>query len=121
MPQYRQMRMTSMRRDIVNLPRTLIMLCLAFATLATVCLATAPVQLSGSGGQDILTQIASVNTSSQLTKASPDDLWNWGRIPYNYALNESSGKLLEIPVIDEENTWIGPVSSTMGLDTKEFT
>lgn len=110
-----------MIRDIVNLPRTLIMLCLAFATLATVCLATVPVQLSGSGGQDILTQIASVNTSSQLTKASPLDLWGWGRIPYNYALNESSGKLLEIPTIDEENNWIGPVSSAMGLDTKEFT
>lgn len=109
-----------MRRDIVNLPRTLIMLCLAFATLATVCSATVPVQLGGSSGQDILTQVASVNVTSQLTKASPSDLWSWGKIPYNYALNES-GKLFELPVIDEDNTWIRPVSSAMDLDTKEFT
>jgi hypothetical protein len=112
------MRMISMIKSPMNLSRTLILLCLALATLSINSMA-APVQLGGSSGQDILAQVASVNATGELTKASPTDLWNWGKIPYNYALNES-GKLYELPAIDDENLWIGPVSSALDLDHKEF-
>lgn len=107
-----------MIKSTMNLPRTLILLCLALAILSINSMA-APVQLGGSSGQDILAQVASVNATGELTKASPTDLWNWGKMPYNYALNES-GKLYELPSIDEENLWIGPVSSALELDHKEF-
>jgi hypothetical protein len=107
-----------MIKSTMNLPRTLILLCLALATLSINSMAE-PVQLGGSNGQAILTQVASVNVTGELTNASPTDLWNWGKTPYNYALNES-GKLYELPAIDEENLWIGPVSSALELDHNEF-
>jgi hypothetical protein len=109
-----------MRKSLRKLPRNFALLCLAISFLAMNCAAIVPVQLSGSSGEAILTQVASVNATSQLTKASPADLWSWGKIPANYALNES-GKLVELPSIDEDNTWIGPISSAMELETNEFT
>ncbi len=108
-----------MIKSTMTLPRTLILLCLALTALSINSMA-APVQLGGSSGQDLLAQISSANVTSELSKASPTDLWNWGKTPYNYALNEK-GKLYELPSIDEENLWIEPVSSILGLDYKEFT
>jgi hypothetical protein len=55
--------------------------------LALNCEATAPVQLSGSNGQAILSQIAgSVQTNNTSTNTG---LWNWGNIPMGYSLNKS--------------------------------
>lgn len=105
---------------MINILRNLILLSLALSFLAIDCTAIVPVQLGGSSGQSILTQVASVNVTSQLTNASPVDLWSWGKTPYNYILNES-GEISEIPAIDDDNAWIGPISSAMELDTKGFT
>jgi hypothetical protein len=108
-----------MRKSMTNLLRNLVLLSLALSFLAIDCTASDPVQLGGSSGQAMLTQVASVNVTGELSKASPTDLWNWGKTPYNYALNEK-GKLYELPTIDDENLWIGAVSSVLDLDHKEF-
>jgi hypothetical protein len=50
------------------------------------CSATAPVQLSGSDGQAILSQIAG---SVQTNETSGTNLWNWGIIPSGYTVNKS--------------------------------
>ena len=51
------------------------------------CEATAPVQLTGSNGQAILSQLeGSAKTANLSTNTS---LWNWGNIPIGYELNKS--------------------------------
>ena len=87
--------------------------------LALNCMATATVQLGGDSGKAILTQVASVNVTDQTTKASHGDLWNWGKIPMNYAINKS-GKLIESPSIDDDNTWLEAISSYIPLNTSEY-
>lgn len=100
--------------------RSLIIFCLAILLLALNCTATAPVQLSGIGGQTILAQVASTNMTTQVTKASSGDLWDWGKIPMNYALN-GPGKLLELPSADEDNLWLGGMSKGIELNTDVYT
>jgi len=87
--------------------------------LALNCMATATMQLGGDSGKAILMQVASVNVTNQITKASQGDLWNWGKIPMNYALNES-GELTEQPSIDDDNTWLEAISSYIPLNTSEY-
>lgn len=67
-----------MIKSTMTLPRTLILLCLALTALSINSMA-APVQLGGSSGQDLLAQISSANVTSELSKASPTDLWDWGK------------------------------------------
>ena len=57
---------------------------------ALICEAAPPMQLNGSGGQAILSQIAgSVPSINISTNASENaDLWNWGDIPLGYTLSE---------------------------------
>ncbi len=99
--------------------RNFIVFGLIFLLLALNCEATDPVQLSGISGQTILIQVASKNITHQLTAASPGDLWNWGRIPMNYALNDS-GRLFELPSIDEDNTWLEARMGEVELSTTEY-
>ena len=87
--------------------------------LALNCMATATMQLGGDSGKAILMQVASVNVTNQITKASQGDLWNWGKIPMNYALNEL-GELTEQPSIDDDNTWLEAISSYIPLNTSEY-
>ena len=55
--------------------------------LALNCEATAPVQLTGSNGQAILSQLeGSAKTANLSTNTG---LWNWGSIPEGFALNRS--------------------------------
>jgi hypothetical protein len=59
--------------------------------------ATAPLQLSGSNGQAILSQIAgpvqtnnNSTNSDQINNTSTNtNLWNWGGTPMGYTLNKS--------------------------------
>ena len=67
--------------------RNLVICCLILLTLALNCEATTPVQLTGSNGQAILSQIAvPVQTNNTSTNTN---LWNWGSIPAGYGLNKS--------------------------------
>ncbi len=100
--------------------RNLIMVGIILLLLAFNCEATEPVQLSGIGGQTILTQVASKNLTHQLTAALPGDLWNWGRIPMNYVVNDS-GKLVELPSTYEDNNWLEARLGEVELNTTEFT
>jgi hypothetical protein len=46
------------------------------------------------------------SVTNEVTKATAGDLWSWGKIPMNYALNQS-GKLLEFASgPDEDNLWL---------------
>jgi hypothetical protein len=77
--------------DMRKLNGTLMAFGIALMLLALNCEAAEPVQLSGSGGQTILAQVASTNITTQVTKASAD-LWSWGSIPLGNVL--SNGKLV---------------------------
>jgi hypothetical protein len=78
--------------DMKKLTGTLMAFGIALMLLALNCEAAEPVQLSGTGGQTILAQVASTNITTQVTKASADDLWSWGTIPLGNVL--SNGKLI---------------------------
>lgn len=67
--------------------RNLVLCGVILLALALNCEATAPVQLTGSGGQAILSQLqGSAHTANVSTNTS---LWNWGSIPIGYALNKT--------------------------------
>ena len=67
--------------------RNLVVFFIILLTLALNSEATAPVQLSGSNGQAILSQIAvPVKTNNTSTSTN---LWNWGSIPSGYTVNKS--------------------------------
>ena len=75
--------------------RNLVICGLVIFALALNCEATVPVQLNGSNGQAILSQIAvpvqTNNTNSGQTNNSSTNthLWNCGSIPIGYTLNKS--------------------------------
>lgn len=100
--------------------RKLIIFWLVVLLLALNCKANEPVQLSGIGGQTILAQVVSTNITNQITKASAVDLWSWGKIPLNYALNGSE-KIFEMPSIDDDNAWLATKSTELGLETSVYT
>ena len=67
--------------------RNLAMCCMILFLLALNCEAIAPVQLTGTNGHAILSQLeGSAKTANVSTNAS---LWNWGTIPIGYAMNKS--------------------------------
>jgi hypothetical protein len=99
--------------------RKLMLSSLIILLLALNCMATATVQLGGDSGKAILTQIASVNVTDQMTKASQGDLWNWGKIPMNYEI-EKSGKPIEEASTDDDNTWLEAINSYIPLNTSEY-
>ena len=67
--------------------RNLVICGLILLTLVLNCEAIAPVQLTGSNGQAILSQLkGSAQTANLSTNTS---LWNWGSVPVGYGLNES--------------------------------
>jgi hypothetical protein len=101
--------------------RNLIIFGLVLLLLALNCEATAPVQLSGIGGQTTLTKVASANITTEVTNASANDLWNWGKIPLNYALN-NSGMLHELGAgPEEDNAWLETRLDEVELNTTEYT
>ena len=67
--------------------RNLIICSLSLLALALICEATAPVQLNGSNGQAILSQIAIPVQTDNISRNS--SLWNWGSVPFGYTLNKS--------------------------------
>jgi hypothetical protein len=70
-----------------NNMRNLIICTIIILALSLNCGATAPIQLSGSNGQAVLSQIAvPVQTNNSSTNTN---LWNWGSIPAGYTLNKS--------------------------------
>ena len=75
---------------------TCILILLAFALI---CEAAPPIQLNGSSGQAILSQIAgSVPSTNISTNASDNaNLWNWGGIPFGYTLSKSG-------ILTDQNT-----------------
>jgi hypothetical protein len=99
--------------------RKLMLSSLIILLLALNCMATATVQLGGDSGKAILTQIASVNVTDQMTKASQGDLWNWGKIPMNYEIDKS-GKPIEEASTDDDNTWLEAINSYIPLNTSEY-
>ncbi len=72
--------------------RNLVVFGLVILLLALTCEAMVPVQLTGTSGRDILTQIASTKITTQPTNASSSDLWSWGSVPYGNIV--SNGKLV---------------------------
>jgi hypothetical protein len=96
--------------------RKLIISWLVLLSLALNCEATAPVQLSGAGGQTILAQVASTNMTNQVTKASAGELWNWGSLPLNKDLDKT-GKLFDLKSYggsDDGNVWLAAKSNELG-------
>ncbi|VVB62800.1 Uncharacterised protein [uncultured archaeon] len=77
--------------------RNLVVYVMILLALAFNSEATAPVQLSGSTGQAILSQIAvpiqanntSANSGQTSNTSTNTNLWNWGSIPVGYTLNKS--------------------------------
>ena len=89
---------------------------LVLLPLALNCEATAPVQLSGIGGQTILAQIASTNITNQVTKASAGELWSWGDLPLNKEFDKT-GKIVDLASddgSDDGNVWLAAKSEEMG-------
>ena len=80
-----------------NNMRNLVVCVIILLVLAINSQATAPVQLSGSNGQAILSQIAvplqtnntSANSSQTNNTSTKTNLWNWGSTPIGYMLNRS--------------------------------
>jgi hypothetical protein len=67
--------------------RNLVICGLILLALALNCEATAPVKLTGSNGQAILSQLeGSAQTANLSTNTG---LWNWGTIPVGNELNKS--------------------------------
>jgi hypothetical protein len=96
--------------------RKLIIFWLVLLPLALNCEAAAPVQLSGTGGQTILALVASTNITSQITKASAGELWNWGDLPLNKVLDKT-GKIFDLASddgSDDGNVWLAAKSNEMG-------
>ncbi|MGD0952301.1 MAG: hypothetical protein ABR985_07890 [Methanotrichaceae archaeon] len=96
--------------------RKLIIFWLVLLSLALNCEATAPVQLSGTGGQTILAQVASTNITNQVTKSSDGELWNWGDLPLNKVLDKT-GKIFDIANedgSDDGNVWLAAKSKELG-------
>jgi hypothetical protein len=80
--------------------RNFVVCILILLALALNCEATAPVQLSGTNGTAISSQIAGpVQTNNISTNSS---LWNWGSTPIGYTLNKS-GTLTSIQDILSSN------------------
>ena len=92
--------------------RNLIICGLILLALALNCEATAPVQLSGSNGQAVLSQIAVLpiqtnNTSAnsgQTNASTNTNLWNWGGTPLWYSLNKSG--ILTPFQIENNGEWV---------------
>jgi hypothetical protein len=83
--------------------------------------ATAPLQLSGVSGQSILAKVASVNITTDVSKASGNDLWNWGKIPYNYELNDSGILHETASGPGEDNAWLETrINDIKNLNTSGF-
>jgi hypothetical protein len=100
--------------------RNMMLLSLIVLSLALNCTATAPMQLGGDSGKTALAQVASLDATNQTTNASQGDLWTWGKkIPVNYALDES-GELFELPWIEEDNVWLGAISSYVPLNSSVY-
>ncbi len=105
--------------------RSFIVFGLIFLLLILNSEAATPLSLTGSSGKTILTQIASTNITDEVTKATADGLWNWGKIPMNYELNQS-GKLSDISGWDattggEDNEWLASKISELGkLNISEY-
>lgn len=95
------------------------LLSLIILSLALNCTATALVQLGDDSGKAILMQIASVNVTNQTTKASQGDLWSWGKMPINHVIDKS-GKPVEQASTDEDNDWLGAISSYIPLNTSKY-
>ncbi len=95
------------------------LLSLIILLLALNCMAIETVQLGGDSGKAILTQVASLNVTNQTTKASQGDLWNWGKIPMNYEIDES-GKPIEEAITDDDNIWLEAISSNIPLHTSKY-
>lgn len=101
--------------------RNVMLFGLIFLLLALNSGAIAPLKLSGIGGQTILAKVASTNITTEVAKASAGDLWNWGKIPMNYELNES-GRLHEATSgPDEDNAWLETrMDEIKELNTTDF-
>ncbi|VVB69612.1 Uncharacterised protein [uncultured archaeon] len=99
--------------------RNLVLFGLIISLLTLNSTTAMPLQLSGTGGQAILTNVASTNISIEVGKATPEDLWSWGKIPMNYCLN-TSGKLIEQPSIDEDNMWLEARINEVMLNLSEY-
>lgn len=85
--------------------RKLVICGLFLLVLAMNSQATAPIQLSGSNGLTILSQVARpIPTANTSTNTS---LWNWGSIPAGYALNKSGAlnPLAGTPLSNDYNVW----------------
>jgi len=81
-----------------------------------------PVQLSGIGGQTILAIVSDTNITNELTNTTPAALWDWGKIPLGYELNETSKKIVQTPgEDDEDNAWLKTRLDEMELETNEYT
>jgi hypothetical protein len=82
--------------------RNLVVCVIILLALALNGEAIAPVQLSGSNGQAILSQIAvPVQTNNTSTNTN---LWNWGSIPSGYTLNKSG--ILTPFQIENNGEWV---------------
>ena len=96
--------------------RKLIIFWLVLLSLALNCEAIAPVQLSGTGGQTVLAQVASTNITNQITKASAGGLWNWGELPLNKNLDKT-GKIFDLAGwdgSDDGDVWLAAKSNELG-------
>jgi hypothetical protein len=92
--------------------RNLVLCGLIFLTLALNCGATASVQLNGSSGQAILSQIAvpvqinntSANSGQTNNISTSTDLGNWGGAPIGYELNKSG--ILTPTQLENDGEWV---------------
>ncbi|VVB71064.1 Uncharacterised protein [uncultured archaeon] len=98
--------------------RNLMLLSLIVLSLAMNCMAAAPIHLGGESGKAVLMQVASVNVTSQVAKASQGDLWNWGKTPMNYDIN--SGKPKEQTSYDEYDIWLGAMNKYIPLNVSLY-
>jgi hypothetical protein len=87
--------------------RNLVICGLFLLVLAMNSQATAPIQLSGSNGQTILSQVARPIPIPTANASTNTSLWNWGSVPAGYALNKSGAlnPLDGTPLSNDYNIW----------------
>ena len=76
--------------------RSLVVFSLVLLAFALNCEGTVPVQLTGSNGQAILSQLE--GSAQTVNLSTNTGLWDWGSIPLGYTLN-NSGILTEQNVL----------------------
>lgn len=87
-------------------------------SLVMCCACAATVQLGGVDGRAILMQVSSANVTNEVVRASSGDLWSFGKVPMNYAIE--SGRPKELAAYDDYDLWLWAANGYMPLNVSVY-